>query len=71
MMKLSAKEAIELMPRGYLTSDELFKKIKSAAEAGFNFLYSDLTIGQSDELRELGYKVEFNQYQREFKIEWK
>jgi hypothetical protein len=70
-MKLSAKEAMELMPRGYIPTEQLFVKIKSIAEAGLNYIWSDLTLGQIDELQELGYKVERTTYDRKYKIEWK
>jgi hypothetical protein len=70
-MKLSAKEAIALMPKGYIASEQLCMKIKSTAEAGLNYIYTDLTLGQIDEFKGLGYKVEYNEYNRSFKIEWK
>jgi hypothetical protein len=70
-MNLSAKEAKELMPRGYQPSDAIFCRIKSSAEAGLTNIYTDLTLGQVDEFKGLGYKVEYNEWGRNYKIEWK
>ena len=70
-MKLSANEAKELIPRSYIPSDQLYLKIKSAAETGLQAFYSDLTLSQIDELKELGYKVERNEWSRNYKIEWR
>lgn len=70
-MKLSAKEAKELMPRGYITSEALCMKIKTLAEAGTSYVYSDLTLGQVDEFKSLGYKIEYSEFNRSYKLEWK
>ena len=59
------------MPKGYVTSEQLCVKIKSAAEAGIEYLYTDLTLGQIEEFQELGYRVERSNYDRRYKIEWK
>ena len=70
-MKLSAKEAKELMPKGYITSEELCAKIKKLAEAGTGYINTDLTLGQVDEFKSLGYKIEYKEYSRSYQIEWK
>lgn len=59
------------MPKGHIPSEQLCVKIKALAEAGTTYIYSDLTAGQVHEFQELGYKIEFNQYDRRYKIEWK
>jgi hypothetical protein len=69
-MKLSAKEAQELMPRGYIPSEQIFARIKTIAEAGLDYFYTDLMQGQIQEFQELGYKVERGNYDRRFKITW-
>jgi hypothetical protein len=70
-MKLSAKEAVQLMPKGYITSEAICVRIKSIAEAGLNYFKTDLTLGQVDEFKNLGYEVEYDQYSRTYKITWK
>lgn len=70
-MKLSAKEAKELMPRGYITSEALCAKIKALAEAGVGYINTDLTLGQVDEFKALGYKIEYKDFSRTYIIEWK
>lgn len=69
-MKLSAKEAKELMPRGYIPSEQVCAKIKIIAEAGLNYFYTDLTQGQIEEFQELGFKVDRGAYDRLYKISW-
>lgn len=58
------------MPKGYIPSEQLCVKIKAAAEAGIEYLYTDLTLGQIDEFQQLGYKVEKGNYDRRYKISW-
>jgi hypothetical protein len=70
-MKLSAKEAVELMPKGYIPSEAIYMRIKSIAEAGLNYFRTDLTLGQVDEFKSLGYEVEHDQWSRTYKITWK
>lgn len=74
-MKLTAHEARELMPRGYIPTDEIMKKIKVIAEAGLNYFWTDLTQGQIKEFEDLGYKIERDRFRTDgkclFKIEWK
>lgn len=69
-MKLSAKEAQELMPKGYIPSEQICSRIKSIAEAGLDYFYTDLTLGQIQEFQELGYKVERGSYDKKYKISW-
>jgi hypothetical protein len=69
-MRLSASEAKELMPRGYIPSEQLCAKIKNIAEAGVGYLLTDLTLGQIQEFQELGYKVERGHYDKLYKISW-
>lgn len=59
------------MPKGYITSEQLCVKIKTLAEAGTGYIYSDLTLGQVEEFKALGYKIEYSQYDTRYKIEWK
>lgn len=70
-MKITAQEARDLMPRGYIPTEAICNKIKSIAEAGLTYFWTDLTQGQIQEFNELGFKVEpHTNYTRSFKITW-
>lgn len=70
-MKLSAKEAKELMPNEYMPTDKICERIQLLAKAGIDYLWTDLTKGQVEDFRVLGYKIDDQPYERKYKISWK
>lgn len=57
------------MPRDYMPTEEIMKRIKVIAEAGLDYFWTDLTKGQRTDLELLGYEIE--ESYNNFKISWR
>lgn len=70
---ITAQEARDLAPRGYIPTEQLYMRIKSIAEKGERFLWTDLTLQQIDELEANGYKVKKPESygdKRSYRVDW-
>lgn len=69
-MTITAQQARELRPKGYLSTELLYFKIKQAAEAGFDYMWSDLTLEQIAELKSNNFIIEEDRFKTKYIIKW-